>query len=220
LGTYGVSENDVLGEFRRILETSSLFQSVTADVKVSEDEISKAFGERKEQLAVPDRRHLRFLVVATEDEAKKALTRIKGAETFEQVAKAVSIDPTTKGQGGDLGTVSQAQLDPTFGAAAFAAAKRSPFGPVMTKNGWNVGLVEDVIPGHAVTLAEVHDPLRDTLVAEARLAAWRKYLGDRLQHASACYAKGNRPADPKAPPPDITPTTLTPAPASTPSTSP
>src|SRR5437763_3147551 len=37
LGTYGVSEADVLGEFRRILETQALFQAVTADVKVSED---------------------------------------------------------------------------------------------------------------------------------------------------------------------------------------
>ncbi|HYT39009.1 MAG TPA: peptidyl-prolyl cis-trans isomerase, partial [Acidimicrobiia bacterium] len=220
LGTYGVSEDDVLAEFRRLLETSALFTTLTADVKVTEDQITRAFGDRKDQLAVPERRHLRFLVVAGEDDAKKALTRINGAETFEQVAKAVSIDPGTKDQGGDLGIVSRAQLDPAFGAAAFAAAKRSTFGPVMTKNGWNVGLVEDVTPGHAVTLAEVHDSLRDTLVAEARLAAWRTYLGGRLRTASACYAAANRPADPKAPPPDITPTTLTSTPASPPGTSP
>jgi len=90
----------------------------------------------------------------------------------------------------------------------------------MTKNGWHVGLVEDIMPGHAVTLAEVHDALRDTLVGEARLVQWRNYLANRIRTASACYAKGNRPADPKAPPPDITPTSLNPAPASTPSTSP
>ena len=40
---------------------------------MSEDQITKAFNERKDQLAVPERRHLRHLVVATEDEAKKAL---------------------------------------------------------------------------------------------------------------------------------------------------
>jgi peptidyl-prolyl cis-trans isomerase C len=220
LGTYGVSEDDVLGEFRRILETGSLFQAVTTDVKVGEDQITKAFNERKDQLAVPERRHLRHLVVATEDEAKKALTRINGPETFEAVVKDVSLDTSTKDQGGDLGTVSQAQLDPAFGGAAFAAAKGSTFGPVMTKNGWHVGLVEDVTPGHPVTLAEVHDSLRDTLVAEARLGEWRSYLGERIRTASACYAAGNRPADAKAPPADITPSTLTPAPASTPTTAP
>src|SRR5439155_15742218 len=111
-------------------------------------------------------------------------------------------------------------LDPAFGDAAYATAKGSIFGPVMTKNGWNVGLVEDITPGHAVTLTEAHDSLRDTLVAEARLAAWRTYLAGRLRTASACYARANRPADPKAPPPDITPTTLTSTPASPPGTSP
>jgi peptidyl-prolyl cis-trans isomerase C len=218
LGTYGVSEDDVLGEFRRLLETSALFQALTADVKVSDDQITKSFGERKDQLAVPERRHLRHLVVATEDEAKKALARIKGPETFQAVAKDVSLDTSTKDQGGDLGTVSRAQLDPAFATAAFGAAKGATFGPVMTKNGWHVGLVEDIIPGHPVTLAEVHDALRDTLVAEARLGQWRSYLAGRIRTASACYAKGNRPADPKAPPPDITPTTLNPAPATAPTT--
>jgi peptidyl-prolyl cis-trans isomerase C len=210
LGNYGVSEDDVLAEFRRILETQALFKSVAGDVKVGEDQISKAFDERKAQLAVPDRRHLRHLVVKTEDEAKKALARINGPETFEAVAKDVSLDTSTKDKGGDLGTVSRAQLDPAFGAAAFDAAKGATFGPVMTKNGWHVGLVEDVAPGHSVTLAEVHDSLRDTLVAEASLAKWRGYLADRIRTADACYAKGNRPADPKAPPPDLTTPTSAP----------
>src|SRR5205823_3161835 len=78
LGTYGLAENDVLAEFRRLLETRSLFQVVTADVKVSEDQISTTFAEKKDQLAVPERRHLRHLQVASEDEATKALARING----------------------------------------------------------------------------------------------------------------------------------------------
>ena len=106
--------------------------------------------------------------------------------------------------------MSEAQLDPTFGAAAFDAAKGATFGPVQTKNGWHVGLVEEVTPGHPVTLAEVHDSLRDTLVAEASLTKWRGYLADRIRSADACYAKGNRPADPKAPPPELTTPTSAP----------
>jgi peptidyl-prolyl cis-trans isomerase C len=210
LGKYGVSEDDVLAEFRRILETQSLFRGVVADVKVGEEEISKAFEDRKERLAVPEKRELRHLVVRTEEEANKALARINGPETFDGVAKDVSLDTTTKDKGGLLGTVSRAQLDPAFGAAAFGAAKGATFGPVQTKNGWHVGLVEDVTAGHPVTLEEVHDSLRDTLVAEASLTKWRGYLADRIRTADACYAKGNRPADPKAPPPDLTTPTSAP----------
>jgi peptidyl-prolyl cis-trans isomerase C len=208
LGNYGVSEADVLAEFRRILDTQSLFKAVVADVKVDEAQISKAFDERKAQLAIPEKRQLRHLVVKTEDEAKQALARINGPETFEGVAKEVSLDSSTKDKGGELGSVSRAQLDPTFGGAAFEAAEGATFGPVQTKNGWHVGLVEDVVAGRPVTLEEVHDSLRDTLVAEASLSKWRGYLADRIRTADACYAKGNRPADPKAPPPDLTtPTT-------------
>ena len=220
LGTYGLAENDVLAEFRRLLETRSLFQAVTADVKVSEDQISTTFADKKDQLAVPERRHLRHLQVASEDEAKKALARINGPETFEAVAKEVSTDPATKDSGGDLGTVSQAQLDPAFGKAAFAAAKGSTFGPVQTKAGWHVGLVVDITPGHPATRAEAHDSLRDSLLAQARLVEWNSYLAGRIGRADACYAKGNRPANPKAPSADTTPSTLTPGPATTPSTSP
>jgi hypothetical protein len=53
-------------------------------------------------------------------------------------------------------------------------------------------------------------------VAEGQLTAWRNYLAERIRSAPACYAKGNRPADPKAPPPDITPSTLTPTPTTAP----
>ena len=210
LGAYGVSENDVLGEFRRLIETRSLFQVVTADVKVTEEQINQAFEERKDRLAVPERRHLRHLVVKTEDEARQALARINGPETFETVAKDVSLDASTRDKGGDLGDVSRAQLDPAFGEAAFGAAAGATFGPVMTKNGWHVGLVEDVAAGHPVTLAEVHDSLRQTLVGEASLAKWNGYLADRIGGVEACYAKGNRPADPKAPPREFPPATLSP----------
>ena len=210
LGSYGVSEDDVLAEFRRILETQALFKAVVADVRVGEEQISKTFEDRKAQLAVPEKRQLRHLVVKTEEEAKQALARINGPETFEAVAKDVSLDTSTKDKGGELGTVSKAQLDPGFGAAAFDAASGATFGPVQTKNGWHVGLVEQVTPGHPVTLEEVHDSLKDTLVAEASLTKWRGYLADRIRTADACYAKANRPADPKAPPPDLTTPTSTP----------
>lgn len=215
LGTYGVSEADVLGEFRQLLETSNLFQAVTSDVTIREEQVTSTFEARKDQLAVPERRRLRHLVVSDEGEAQKALERIRGPETFEAVAKAVSLDTSTKESGGDLGAVARAQLDPAFGTAAFDAAEGATFGPVKTKNGWHVGLVEEVTPGRPVTLAEVHDSLRDTLTAEARLTKWRAHLAERIRTADACYAKGNRPADPKAPPADVTPRTLDPTPATT-----
>jgi peptidyl-prolyl cis-trans isomerase C len=186
---------------------------VTADVKVTEDDVTKAFAERKDQLAVPEKRHLRDLVVAGEDDANRALARIKGGESFATVAKAVSLDGATKAQGGDLGTVARAQLDPAYAAVAFSAAKGATYGPVQTRTGWHVGQVVDITAGHPVTLSEVHDSLKATLLGEAQLAQWDTYLADRLRTGDACYAKADRPANPKAPA-QVTPST----PTSTPST--
>jgi peptidyl-prolyl cis-trans isomerase C len=205
LGNAGVSEADVLGEFRRLLETRRLYETVTAGVKVTDDDLAAAFAERKEKLAVPERRKLRHLVVATEDEARAALARVQKGESFAAVASAVSLDASTKAQRGVLGLLAAAELDPAFAQAAFAAPVGRPFGPVKTGRGWHVGVVEEIIPGRPVTLAEVHDSLRDQVLGERRLAAWRGYLGGEIKSAKVCYAKRFRPADPTAPPPDINP---------------
>jgi len=205
LGNEGVSEADVLGEFRRLLETRRLYEAVTAGVKISDDEVAAAFEKRKEQLAVPERRKLRHLVVASEDEARTALARLQKGESFAAVAGAVSLDASTKAQGGVLGLLSATELDPAFAQEAFAAPVGRPFGPVKTNLGWHVGVVEEIVPGRPVTLDEVHDSLRDQLLGERRLEVWRSYLGHEIKAAKICYAKRFRPSDPAAPPPDINP---------------
>jgi peptidyl-prolyl cis-trans isomerase C len=206
LGQDGLAEKDVLAEFQRLLDTRRLYQAVTADVKVDEAEVTKAFAERKERLAIPERRKLRHLVVSSEAGARAALARINGPESFTAVAKSVSLDASTKQQGGELGLLSADQLDPAFAKAAFSTPKGRTFGPVHTRYGWHAGVVEDITPGHPVTLAEVHDSFRDQLLNEKRLAVWRRYLADRIGRAKVCYADRFRPPDPSAPPPDLTPT--------------
>jgi parvulin-like peptidyl-prolyl isomerase len=205
LGQKGLAEDDVLGEFRRLLDTRRLYQVVTARVKVDESEVEKAFTQRRDKLAVPERRKLRHLVAGTEAAAKAALARVNKSESFATVAKSVSLDASTRAQGGELGLLSADQLDPAFAKVAFSTAKGRAFGPVQTRFGWHLGVVEDITPGHPVSLAEVHDSLRDQLLGEKRLKVWRQYLGRKIGQARVCYAERFRPADPSAPPPDITP---------------
>jgi peptidyl-prolyl cis-trans isomerase C len=212
LGKEGLSEADVLAEFRRLLETRRLFQEVTKDVEVTDAQVEAAFTKRQAELALPERRRLRHLVVKSEQEARAALDRLQGGETFAAVAGAVSLDAATRSEGGQLGLLTEKELDAPFAQAAFSAAPGQPFGPVKTDLGWHVGLVEEVVPGRSVTLEEARQPLREQIVSEARLAVWRRYLGRRIEDAGVCYADRYRPADPEAPPPDITPG----APAATP----
>jgi peptidyl-prolyl cis-trans isomerase C len=65
--------------------------------------------------------HAHHILVATEDDAKKALTRVKGGEDFGKVADEVSKDPGSKG--GDLGWFTRDRMVPEFGDAV---AKMKP----------------------------------------------------------------------------------------------
>ena len=202
MGAKGVSEADVLGEFRRIQTTFRLLDSAAGPVTVSDADVAAAYDQRKASLVLPEQRKLRHLVVATEAEANAALARLRRGEAFAAVASAVSLDGSTKAQGGDLGTRSAADLQEPFRQAAFAAAVGTPFGPVHTSFGWHVGLVEAVVPGHALSRDEAAAPLRDQLTTERKLAAQRAYVARILAGAHVCYGNRFRPADPTAPPPE------------------
>ena len=201
MGNKGVSEAEVLAEFAQIQTTFRLLEEVTKDVAVSDADVTTAFTERRDQMVLPEHRRLRHLVVATEAEAQAALKRLRGGAAFPAVAMAVSLDLQTKAQGGELGSLTADQLDDAFRRAAFAAAPGQLFGPVQTRFGWHVGLVEEVTPSRPLTLDEARGALHDQLLSERKLAAQRAFVAKALRNAHVCYAPRFRPADPKSPPP-------------------
>ena len=79
--------------------------------------------------------------VPTEDEAKKALARVKAGEDFAKVATELSKDPS--GNGGDLGWFTKDRMVPEFSAAAFKLKKGEVSDPVKTQFGWHIIKVED-----------------------------------------------------------------------------
>lgn len=74
----------------------------------------------------------RQIVVATEEEALVALTRLASGEAFEDVARQMSLDAQTREQGGDLGLVARGMSwrPPQVEAAIFAAAPGQVQGPI------------------------------------------------------------------------------------------
>ncbi len=201
LGRIGASEQNVVDELVRQQNTGRLYQQVTKDQpEVSEEDIRKAFDERRAHMAVPEQRKIRNIVLKTKEEATAAMGRAAGGEDFGGVARQLSLDTSTRDQGGDLGVVAGDQLEAGFADAAFAAKPNSLFGPVQTRFGWNVGQVQQVVPAKPLSFEQVHDELGKTLKAERALAAWRGFLTERIQAADVEYADAYRPADPESPP--------------------
>ena len=86
--------------------------------------------------------HARHILLPTEDEAKKALARVKGGEDFAKVATELSKDPS--GNGGDLGWFTKDRMVPEFSDAAFKLKEGEISDPVKTQFGWHIIKIEGV----------------------------------------------------------------------------
>ncbi|HLW91747.1 MAG TPA: peptidylprolyl isomerase [Roseiarcus sp.] len=85
--------------------------------------------------------HARHILVATEDDAKAALARVKGGEDFAKVATELSKDPGS--EGGDLGWFTKDKMVPEFAEAAFKLEPGQVSDPVKSQFGWHIIKVEE-----------------------------------------------------------------------------
>lgn len=197
----GLSERDVTDEIKRQLGNSQLFDKVTRKVPpANEADAYKYYNEHRTQMAQPERRHLRNIVVDSKQKADLALQRLKSGEDFALMARDMSMDGSTRDKGGDLGTVTKQQLDPAYGNPAFAAAANAFFGPVQTKQGWHVGQVLEIKPAVPLPFKQLKKQLTGKVDTDRKLKAWNSWLDTQIRSADVQYADKYRPNDPEAVP--------------------
>ena len=201
LGNVGTSESAVRDEVRRQLTVSRLMQQVVGTITISDADLKAAYDQRKETLGTPEKRTLRNIVVAGQQDAQSVLDQLAAGTPIEQVAATRSLDASTKGAGGSLGEVARADLEQPVGDAAFGVGSAGQFyGPVQGAHGWNVGRIDAITPFVPATYEQVAVGLRQALQVERSLAVWRDWLGQQIRDAGVEYADAYRPADPDAVP--------------------
>lgn len=92
----------------------------------------------KEVATTAEQIHVRHILSATFDEAKKVEERLKAGEDFATVAKEVSTDPTAKTNGGDLGWQPRGALVHEFEEVAFSLPLLQISDPVTTSYGVHI----------------------------------------------------------------------------------
>jgi hypothetical protein len=90
------------------------------------------------------------------DRADSLLTALKEGADFQKMARAVSDDPATRVQGGDLGTFGRGVMLSEFEHAAFALKPGELSGLVHTREGWHIIYCIDHLPLVAQPLAWVY----------------------------------------------------------------
>jgi parvulin-like peptidyl-prolyl isomerase len=100
-----------------------------------------------------DQIHAQHILVATKDAADAVETRLQNGEDFAAVAKEVSTDTSTAGNGGDLGWFPKGIMVAPFENAAFALDAGQVSDPVQSSFGWHVIKVLEKEPDRPLTLS-------------------------------------------------------------------
>ena len=140
-------------EYEKLFETEllrkKLYDIITADTPHTQEQV-----------------WARHILVATEDEAKNVIQRLKNGENFGKLAAELSQDTGSAAKGGDLGWFGKGQMVPAFEEAAFSLKVGEISQPVQSTYGWHVIQVID-----RATL-----PLTDSEYTQARKTAFDDYL--------------------------------------------
>lgn len=106
--------------------------------------------------------------------------RITKGEDFATVATAVSEDPGSKQQGGDLGFFTQEQMVPEFAKAAFSLTVGEVSQPVATNFGYHLIRVEEKIPASVQLFEEVQNELAKEKLVQERAQEHQEKLAQEL----------------------------------------
>jgi peptidyl-prolyl cis-trans isomerase C len=142
-----------------------------ADIKAEYDKYKSQVGDKEY--------HARHILVATEDEAKAIIAKLKAGGKFEELAKQ-SKDGSAA-NGGDLDWASAASYVPEFSAAMVKLNKGQVTDtPVKTQFGFHVIKLEDTRAAKVPTFDEVKQQVAES-IQQRRLATYRDELAKKAK---------------------------------------
>jgi len=119
---------------------NGLYEKIGRDAS-TDTELRRVYDEVAGQQKAEVEAKARHILVASEEEAKAVIRRLRAGEDFAKVADQVSKDPGSKG--GDLGWFTADRMVPEFSTAAFKLEKGQISDPVKSQFGWHVIKLED-----------------------------------------------------------------------------
>jgi peptidyl-prolyl cis-trans isomerase C len=140
----------------------------------SEQEAKAYYDQNRSQYAVPESVHLHHILLKTEDDAKKAMDRVvKKGEKFADVASQVSICPS-KARGGNLDWLPKGSLVKEIEDVAFTMKNGEIKGPVQSKFGYHILLLEDKKPAQESSYDQVKDYIIEQLKFQKQQEQYEK----------------------------------------------
>jgi len=151
-------------------QTKNLPNPTDADAKAYYD-------KNKAQFVIPESVLLRHILVKSEKEAKEAIDRLKKGEKFPDLAAQISICPS-RVKGGSLDWMPKGTLVKEIEDEAFNMKNGQMTGPIKSRFGYHVLLLEDKRPPQETSFDQMKDSIIERLKFEAQQEQYEKIAGD------------------------------------------
>jgi parvulin-like peptidyl-prolyl isomerase len=195
LAKQGLTDAQVRTDVRTRLLSERIFEEVTKDVKVTDEEIQAYYDENKTQFETPASRDVRHILVKQKARADDLYNQLRQGGDFAALAKRYSQDPASKAEGGKF-TAQQGATVPEFDKTAFELETGELSRPVKTQFGWHIiEATSAVKPKATQELSDVESQISDQLLEEqknARINEWIEELRKRFED-EVVYAPGFEP---------------------------
>jgi foldase protein PrsA len=177
LASSGQTVSDLLLRVKLNL-LSAKIQSKISKTKgtVTKAQVEKYYNEHKSAYGTPEKRTIEIILTKDEATANKAKKEIEAGKSFASVAKAVSIDPTSKAKGGVIVGVTKGEEEQALDSAIFSAKVNTLGGPVKTPFGYYIYEVKSITPGNQQTLAQSEAAIKQQLSTTGQQAALTKFV--------------------------------------------
>jgi peptidyl-prolyl cis-trans isomerase C len=158
-------QREIQAAVERILEGAYLGE--VAVPQVTEQAVQARYNRQFANRAATEEVRARHILVTSEAEARKVLEDLQKGADFATIARVLSKDPDAV-KGGDLGFFRREQVWPGFADVAFSLSpgQIAP-NPIKNEFGWHVIKVEEKRLVAPPSFSDVHDQLRQEILAAA-----------------------------------------------------
>ncbi len=191
----GLTEEQAREEVRDRIVQEKIYEAVTKDVEVTDDEIDDYYEKNKAQFTQPASRDVRHILVKTRTKADELYADLQDGARFPALAREFSQDTSTAKQGGKL-PITKGNTAPQFDKAAFALDQDQISQPVKTQFGWHIiQAVSPVKPEKVTPLEDVKDSIKQQLEQQQKNEAMQKWVRDleKKHKDEVVYAAGFEP---------------------------
>jgi foldase protein PrsA len=177
LASSGQTVSDLLLRVKLNLLSAKIQSKISkASSTVTKAQIQKYYSEHESTYGTPEKRTIAIILTKDEATASKAKKEIESGKSFASVAKAVSIDPTTKAKGGVIVGVTKGEEEQALDTAIFSAKVNTLGGPVKTPFGYYIYEVKSITPGNKQTLAQAEAAIKAQLATTGQQAALQNFV--------------------------------------------